>query len=224
MSDTPVLSIAQRREALLKELADAASPPPRLIAVSKRQPEDRIEEALAGGQRIFGENQVQEAQKRWAHRRGDYPDLELHLVGALQTNKSEDAVALFDVIHSLDRPKLARTLARAMEKLGRSPKLLIQVNTGEEPQKAGVIPDELDDLLAAARDEGLSISGLMCIPPAGEPAAPHFALLARLAHERCLSEISMGMSGDYALAARLGATMVRVGTAVFGPRPDAPVT
>ena len=144
---------------------------------------------------------------------------ELHLIGPLQTNKADEAVALFDVIETVDRPKLARALAKSIGKLGRTPRLLIQVNTGEEPQKAGVAPDELADLLALAREEcGLEISGLMCIPPAEEPAAPHFALLKRLAARHGLATVSMGMSGDFELAARLGATHVRVGTGFFGAR------
>ncbi|MEL6569310.1 MAG: YggS family pyridoxal phosphate-dependent enzyme [Pseudomonadota bacterium] len=224
MSDTAELTIAQRRDAICAELAEVASPPPTLIAVSKRQSDARIEEALAANIRAFGENQVQEAEARWAPRRSMYPDLELHLVGALQSNKAEAAVSLFDVIHSVDRPKLVTALAKAIVKTGRTPKLLVQVNTGEEPQKAGVVPAELPALLATASDAGLTISGLMCIPPADEPAAPHFALLAKLARSHGLADISMGMSGDYALAARLGATMVRVGTSVFGPRPDATLT
>lgn len=224
MPDNAEMTIAQRRAGILAELEGVASPPPILIAVSKRQPDARIEEALAAGQRVFGENQVQEAEARWAGRRAAFPDLELHLVGALQSNKADAAVALFDVIHSLDRPKLVTALARAMEKTGRTPKLLVQVNTGEEPQKSGVAPAALDALLEAASDAGLTVSGLMCIPPADEPAAPHFALLAKLARAHGLQEVSMGMSDDYALAARLGATMVRVGTSFFGPRPEALLT
>ena len=182
----------------------------------------RIEAALAAGQRVFGENRVQEAEARWTDRRAKYDDLELRLIGPLQTNKAVDAVTLFDVIETLDRPKLARALKAAMEKAGRRPRLLMQVNTGEEPQKAGVSPGDLEKLLEVSRDElGLEISGLMCIPPADEPAAPHFALLARLAARYGLSELSMGMSGDFELAAQLGATHVRVGTALFGARDSA---
>lgn len=210
--------IAKQRAAILAELSALADPPPLLIAVSKVQPDERIDAALAANHRVFGENRVQEAQARWAHRREQYDDLRLHLIGPLQSNKAGDAVALFDVIETVDRPKLCRVLAEEMEKAGRRPTLLIQVNTGEEPQKSGVAPDELDDLLACARENGLDIAGLMCIPPNEEPAAPHFALLARLARERCLAEISMGMSADYRLAAELGATQVRVGTAFFGER------
>ncbi|MEM0985708.1 MAG: YggS family pyridoxal phosphate-dependent enzyme [Pseudomonadota bacterium] len=190
-----------------------------LVAASKRQPDDRINAALAAGHRCFGENRVQEAQQRWSHRREIYPDLKLHLIGPLQTNKSEDAVALFDVIETLDRPKLARTLAAAMEKTGRDLPCLIQVNTGEEPQKSGVVPLELDALFSIATEEcGLTVSGLMCIPPADEPAAPHFALLGKLGAALGVPLLSMGMSADYVLAAQMGATHVRVGSGMFGAR------
>ncbi|MBI1399804.1 YggS family pyridoxal phosphate-dependent enzyme [Hyphomonas sp.] len=219
MTDTLELEISKRRDAILAELAAAAAPPPVLIAVSKTQPDAAIEAMLAAGQRVFGENRVQEAAAHWQDRRDAYPDLELHLIGPLQTNKSEDAVRLFDVIQTLDRPKLADTLAAAMAKTGRRPRLFIQVNTGEEPQKAGVTPAGLAALLDHARNKaGLEIDGLMCIPPVGEPAGPHFALLAKLAQAQGLSKLSMGMSGDYVLAARYGATHVRVGTALFGER------
>lgn len=190
-----------------------------LVAVSKMQSEPRIEEALASGQRVFGENRVQEAQARWQDRRDHYPDLELRMIGPLQTNKAEDAVALFDVIETLDREKLARAILKAMEKTGRSPRLYVQVNTGEEPQKAGIAPKDVPAFVAEMRalmPQG--IEGLMCIPPVEEPASLHFALLARLARETGLSHLSMGMSADYALAARLGATSVRVGSALFGER------
>ncbi|MCI4643290.1 MAG: YggS family pyridoxal phosphate-dependent enzyme [Hyphomonadaceae bacterium] len=219
MENMLIPEIAQRRDELLQRLASAADPTPVLVAVSKRQPEAKLQAALACGHRVFGENRVQEAQAHWLERRAAYPDLCLHLIGPLQTNKSDEAVALFDVIETVDRPKLARALGKSMAKLGRRPRLLIQVNTGEEPQKAGVAPDGLADLLALAVEEcGLTISGLMCIPPAEEPAAPHFALLKRLAVKHGLADVSMGMSGDYELAARLGATHVRVGTGFFGPR------
>lgn len=218
MTDTPELTISQRRAAILSELVAAATPPPVLIAVSKSQPEGAIAAMLATGQRVFGENRVQEAKAHWEGKRRDYPDLELHLIGPLQTNKTEDAVRLFDVIQTLDRPKLADALAAAIARVGRTPRLMIQVNTGEEPQKAGVAPDELEGLITYARTRGLAPEGLMCIPPADEPAGPHFALLAKLARAHGLSAVSMGMSGDYALAARYGATHVRVGTALFGAR------
>lgn len=192
---------------------------PELVAVSKTQPDELIEEALAAGVRVFGENRVQEAQERWAHRRASYPDLRLRLIGPLQSNKSEDAVALFDTIDSLDREKLCRTLADAIQKLGRSPELLVQVNTGEEPQKAGVIPSELDNFLTKICPEyGLAPKGLMCIPPAEEAPGPHFALLAKLAARYDLGELSMGMSSDYETAILFGATHVRVGSALFGER------
>ncbi|MFN3911757.1 YggS family pyridoxal phosphate-dependent enzyme [Hyphomonas sp.] len=219
MTDTPELEISKRRSAILAELEAAASPPPVLIAVSKTQPAEAIDAILAAGQRVFGENRVQEAAARWQDRRAALPDLELHLIGPLQSNKADDAVRLFDVIQTLDRPKLADALAAAMTKSGRRPRLLIQVNTGEEPQKAGVSPADLPALLDHAQTKtGLQIDGLMCIPPVGEPAGPHFALLAKLAAAHGLSQLSMGMSGDYALAARYGATHVRVGTALFGER------
>ncbi|MAI90674.1 YggS family pyridoxal phosphate-dependent enzyme [Ponticaulis sp.] len=192
---------------------------PELVAVSKRQPDERIEAALAAGVRIFGENRVQEAQERWATRREKYPDLKLRLIGPLQSNKSEDAVALFDTIDVLDRPKLARTLADAIQKLGKSPEILVQVNTGEEPQKAGVLPGELEAFLTeTCPDFGISPVGLMAIPPAEEPPGPHFALLAKLAARYDLKQLSMGMSGDFETAILYGATHVRVGSALFGER------
>ncbi|HAY06738.1 MAG TPA: YggS family pyridoxal phosphate-dependent enzyme [Hyphomonas sp.] len=218
MTDTPELTISQRRAAILGELAAAAAPPPVLVAVSKSQTDEAITELLAAGQRVFGENRVQEAMAHWEGKRSAFPDLELHLIGPLQTNKAEDAVRLFDVIQTLDRPKLADALAAANAKVGRAPRLMIQVNTGEEPQKAGVLPADLAALIAYARDKGLAPEGLMCIPPADEPAGPHFALLAKLARAQGLPSLSMGMSGDYTLAARFGATHVRVGTALFGAR------
>jgi PLP dependent protein len=218
MTDTDTLSIAKRREAVLAELSDAATPPPVLVAVTKTQPETAIADILATGQRVFGENRVQEAEARWAGRRGAYPDLELHLIGPLQTNKAEDAVRLFDVIETLDRPKLADALVKAMAKVGRALPVLIQVNTGEEPQKAGVAPSDVQELLQYARDKGLEVQGLMCIPPVDEPAGPHFALLADLAKSLGLNVLSMGMSSDYVTAARFGSTHVRVGSALFGAR------
>ncbi|MEM7766024.1 MAG: YggS family pyridoxal phosphate-dependent enzyme [Pseudomonadota bacterium] len=218
--DSPEVPLWERRNQCLDALAAAA--PERavtLVAASKRQPDDRIDAALAAGQRVFGENRVQEAQARWIHRRESRPDLRLHLIGPLQTNKVDDAVALFDVIETLDRPKLARALAVAMEKHGRRLVCFIQVNTGEEPQKAGVVPGDLGALHQFATGEcGLQVSGLMCIPPAGEPAAPHFALLAKLSGELGLAGLSMGMSGDFELAARMGATHVRIGSRFFGER------
>ena len=190
-----------------------------LTAVSKTQAPDAIDAILATGQRIFCENRVQEAQGRWAARRGALPSLELRLIGPLQTNKAEDAVALFDVIETLDREKLARALAQAGEKRGRSPRVLVQVNTGAEPQKAGVLPEAADALIETARRiHGLAVEGLMCIPPADQDAEPHFTLLRTMAERNGLSVLSMGMSGDYETAIRCGATHVRVGTALFGER------
>ncbi len=194
-----------------------------LTAVSKTQPDAAIDAALASGLRVFGENRVQEAQGRWTGRRASLqkrglPDLELRLIGPLQSNKAEDAVVLFDVIETLDRPKLIGALAAASQKIGRSPRLLVQINTGEEAQKAGVAPRDADALIAAARAEGLTVEGLMAIPPADEEPILHFALLARIAERNGLRVLSMGMSADYEAAIRLGATHVRVGSALFGER------
>jgi len=196
-----------------------------LTAVSKTQPPEAIDAALSAGQRIFGENRVQEATARWADRRGAHPDLQLRLIGPLQTNKAEDALRLFDVIETLDREKLARALADAGARLGVAPRVLVQVNTGQEPQKAGVAPAQADALIRTARDAcGLMVEGLMCIPPAEGDPGPHFALLAALAERNGLSVLSMGMSGDFEAAIRHGATHVRVGTALFGERirPETP--
>jgi pyridoxal phosphate enzyme (YggS family) len=191
-----------------------------LIAVGKAQPQARIEAALAAGHRVFGENYVQEARTRWPALRPSWPGVELHLIGALQSNKAADAVALFDVIQTLDRPKLAHAIAREIVRQGRHPRLLVQVNTGEEPQKAGVTPGQLDDFLQLCRHElGLPIEGLMAIPPEEEDVALHAALLAKLARRHGLRRLSIGMSADYEAAIRFGATDVRVGTAIFGPRP-----
>jgi pyridoxal phosphate enzyme (YggS family) len=190
-----------------------------LIAVSKKQPEDRIEEALAVGVRVFGENRVQEAQSRWSERRSTYSDLKLHLIGPLQTNKAEDAVVLFDVIESLDREKLAASLAKAMQKHNVSREFLIQVNTGEESQKAGIAPSEAVAFSHYCQNHyGLNITGMMCIPPVGEEPAMYFALLKMIATEAGLSKLSMGMSGDYETAITFGATHIRVGSSLFGER------
>ena len=198
---------------------DKTGPAPTLVAVSKRQPDDRIEAALAAGHRVFGENRVQEAQERWASRRRIYPELRLHLIGPLQTNKAADAVTLFDVIEVVDRPKLARSLSSEMARQGRHLPCYVQVNTGEEDQKSGIWPDEADDFIAFCRDEcGLDIAGLMCIPPVDEEPAMHFALLRTIAERNGLPGLSMGMSGDYEEAVRFGATSVRVGSAIFGSR------
>ena len=190
-----------------------------LIAVSKVQPLERVEAALRAGHRVFGENRVQEAKGKWPGFRARYPDVELHLIGPLQTNKVGDAVGLFDVIQSVDRPKLARELAKEMDKRGRRLPVYIQVNTGEEPQKAGILPAETDDFIALCRDTlDLEVAGLMCIPPIDEDPVLHFALLRETAKRNGLSGLSMGMSGDFEAAVELGATAVRVGTAIFGAR------
>lgn len=195
-----------------------------LTAVSKTQPPEAIDAALAAGQRVFGENRVQEAQGRWNDRRGGIPDLELRLIGPLQSNKAADAVALFDVIETLDRPKLADALAAAGARLGKPVRVLIQVNTGAEPQKAGVLPGDVVALIEYSRATGLIVEGLMCIPPADEAPGPHFALLRKIAHRHGLAVLSMGMSGDYETAIRFGATHVRVGSSLFGERkaPETP--
>jgi hypothetical protein len=189
-----------------------------LVAVSKTHPEEAVLEALEASQRVFGENRVQEAEAKYPALRARFPDLELHLIGPLQTNKAREAVALFDVIETLDRPKLARVLAQESERAGRRPACYVQVNTGEEPQKAGVAPEGADAFVAECRALGLDIVGLMCIPPESEPAAPHFALLRVIAERNGLTRLSMGMSGDFETAIRLGATHVRIGTAIFGAR------
>lgn len=186
-----------------------------LVAVSKQQPDEKIDAMLAAGQTVYGENRVQEAMGRWIPRR---EGVELRLIGPLQTNKVREAVALFDVIETVDREKLAQALAREMARSDTTVRLYVQVNTGEEPQKAGVAPAEVDSFVAFCRDLGLTVEGLMCIPPETEPAEPHFAMLADLAARNGLSKLSMGMSADYAAAVRLGATSVRVGSALFGAR------
>lgn len=190
-----------------------------LVAVSKLQPWEAVAPVLAAGQRVFGENRVQEAKGRWGEVRADHPDLELRLIGPLQTNKAREAVAFFDVIESLDRDKLAKSLADAAAAEGRCPRLYVQVNTGEEPQKAGVIPAEADAFLAEVRNTyGLTVEGLMCIPPVEDAPGPHFALLAAIARRNGIAKLSMGMSADFETAVRFGATSVRVGSALFGAR------
>ena len=189
-----------------------------LIAVSKVQPMDRVVAVLEEGHRVFGENKVQEAAAKWPDLKERFAGIELHLIGPLQTNKTRQAMGLFDAIHSVDRPKLARTIARIAKEEGHCPDLFVQVNTGEEPQKAGILPDELDDLLAECRDLDLPVIGLMCIPPVDEEPSLHFALLAKLAKRNGLSQLSMGMSGDFERAIAQGATHVRVGSAIFGER------
>lgn len=204
--------IARAAQACGRDPAEVA-----LVAVSKQQPWEAIEPVLAAGQKVFGENRVQEAMSRWG---GRAAGLSLHLIGPLQSNKAKEAVAFFDVVESLDREKLARALAEEVQKQGRRPRLYVQVNTGEEPQKAGIIPREADRFIAACRDAyGLEPEGLMCIPPQDEPPGPHFALLAKIAARNGLAKLSIGMSGDFETAIAFGATSVRVGSALFGARP-----
>jgi PLP dependent protein len=221
-SDDPAANLASIQAEIETALKEAGRKPGSvaLTAVSKFHDAERIIPVLKAGHRVFGENRVQEAQAKWPPLKADYPDIELRLIGPLQTNKAKEAVALFDVIESLDRPKLARILAEEMEKQGRRPRLYIQVNTGEEPQKAGLAPAEVPAFLEQCRAEyGLEVEGLMCIPPAEDDPAPHFALLAKMAKNLGLSGLSIGMSGDFLIAAQLGATHVRIGTAIFGARP-----
>ena len=193
-----------------------------LVAVSKTQSAERVTAALAAGQRVFGENRVQEAVAKWPALKQAWPQVELHLIGPLQTNKAREAVALFDVIETVDRPKLAQALAAEMTRSGRRPSCYVQVNTGEEPQKAGVLPAAADDFIRLCRaDMNLPVVGLMCIPPADEEPSLHFALLAEIGRRHGIDILSMGMSADYEIAIKLGATHVRVGTAIFGDRPPA---
>ncbi len=189
-----------------------------LIAVSKTQPASRILALISAGQRVFGENRVQEAEEKWPAIREAYPDVKLHLVGQLQSNKADAAVMLFDAIHSVDRESLVRALARAMQKQGRRPDCFLQVNIGDEPQKGGCPVPDLPQLMETARSAGLPVAGLMCLPPADTEPAPWFALLARLARRHDVTGLSMGMSGDFESAVMIGATHVRVGTALFGER------
>lgn len=211
-------NILARIEAARKA-ALAPAPSTTLVAISKTFGRERIEPAIAAGQRVFGENRVQEAYAKWPVLKDGRPDLSLHLVGPLQSNKAKEAVQLFDAIHSIDRPKIAGAVHREIETCGRAPVLFIQVNTGEEPQKAGVAPQDAAQFIDYCRDAlGLPVFGLMCIPPAQEAAAPHFALLSKIARENGLAGLSMGMSADFETAIRFGATHVRVGTAIFGDR------
>ena len=221
----PDADVAANLAAVTAEVQDAALTAGRdageitLIAVSKGHPVSRILPALAAGQATFGENRVQEASEKWRALRADWPSAVLHYIGALQTNKAGDAVAVADAIHAIDRPKLAAALAREMERQGKRPECFIQVNTGAEPQKAGILPDGLDALVAQCRDDlMLPLVGLMCLPPAAEDPAPHFTLLRALAARHGLDKLSMGMSADYRTAIALGATHVRIGTAIFGSR------
>jgi pyridoxal phosphate enzyme (YggS family) len=191
-----------------------------LVAVSKTFGAEQIEPVIAAGQRVFGENRVQEAKGKWPPLTAKHSGIELHLIGPLQSNKAKDAVALFDAIHSVDRPSLCEALAKEIAKQGRGPLLFVEINTGAEPQKAGVLPQDTDDFLKACRERyGLTISGLMCIPPLEEAPGPHFALTAKIAKRNALKLLSMGMSADFATAISLGATHVRVGSAIFGERP-----
>jgi PLP dependent protein len=213
--------VAKVRDQIVRACAEARRDPAsvRLVAVSKTFGADVIEPVIAAGQRVFGENRVQEAKAKWPALKQRHGDIELHLVGALQSNKAKEAVALFDAIHSLDRPSLAEALAKEIARQGRSPTLFVEVNTGGEPQKAGVLPEDTDAFVKACRERyGLAIAGLMCLPPAHEPPAPHFALTAKIARRNGLSLLSMGMSADFPLAIAFGATHVRVGTAIFGER------
>lgn len=194
----------------------------RLIAVSKVQPAERVEAVLAQGHRVFGENYVQEAAGKWPAWKARFPGVELHMIGPLQTNKAKLAVELFDAIHTVDRPSLAEKLARLAEARGSCPQLFVQVNTGAEPQKAGVLPDQTDDFIRAVRAMGLPVAGLMCIPPEDEDSTPHFAMLAGMAARNGLSGLSMGMSADFEAAIAHGATHVRVGSAIFGERSATP--
>ena len=223
---TEIQDIAANLAAVKGRIADAANSVGRdpgavsLVAVSKTKPVEVIQAAIAAGHRIFGENRVQEAADKWPALKAEHPDVRLHLVGPLQSNKVKRAVTFCDVIESVDREKLVRALAEDMSRAGRAIDCFVQVNTGEEPQKAGVLPVDVDDFLAKCRDVyGLPVTGLMCIPPIDEEPALHFALLAEMARRNGISGLSMGMTGDFETAIRFGATHVRVGTAIFGARP-----
>jgi len=221
---SPEATVASRLATIRQQIGEAATTAKRdpaavtLVAVAKTFPAEAVAEALAAGQRHFGENRVQEGMAKYPALRETHPDLVLHLIGPLQTNKVKQAVAHFDVIHTLDRDSLARELAKEFEKSGRRLPCFVQVNTGEEPQKAGCTPQEADAFIAACRALDLPVVGLMCIPPAEEEPAPHFALLNKIAKRNGLAQLSMGMSGDFETAVMLGATHVRVGSAIFGGR------
>ncbi len=208
----------RRRIAAAEQQAGRAPGSVTLIAVSKVQPDDRVVAVLEAGQRVFGENYVQEAQGKWPGWRDRWPGVQLHMIGPLQSNKAKQAVGLFDAIHTLDRMSLARKLAQAVEAQGHAPELFVQVNTGDEPQKAGILVDELPGFLAQVREMGLNPQGLMCIPPESEDPRPHFRLLRELAEGAGLAGLSMGMSADFEAAIAEGATHVRVGSAIFGAR------
>jgi pyridoxal phosphate enzyme (YggS family) len=224
--DTDIRNNLEAVKARIAAVAAAAGRRPEsvtLVAVAKSHPADVVRPALAAGHRVFGENRVQEAEAKWPALKAEYPDLRLHLVGGLQRNKVKRAVALFDAIETIDNEKLARAVAAEMARSGRRPQCFVQVNTGEEPQKGGVDPAEADAFIAACRDDvGLSIAGLMCVPPLEDAPAPHFALLREIAKRNGLEGLSMGMSGDFETAIRFGATHVRLGTAIFGERPVPP--
>lgn len=227
-TETDDNAIAARLNAVRERIGAAALSAGRdprsvaLVAVSKTHGIRAVRQALVAGQRIFGENRVQEAASKFPQLKAEFPDLTLHLIGPLQTNKLKDAVALFDVIETVDRPKLAEKLAEEMQRTGRRPRCYIQVNIGNEPQKAGVTPHDVSALLALSRDDyRLPVVGLMCIPPAGQDPAPYFTQMAALAKQHHLPILSQGMSGDYPAAIAAGATHVRVGTAIFGNRPPA---
>lgn len=216
MSTSPALNLVLARIARAVVAAGRSLDDVTLVAVSKQQPWDNIAPVLGAGQRTFGENRVQEAATRWSTNR---TGIELRLIGPLQSNKVRDAAGLFDVIETLDRESLAKALAVESQRQGRIPRLYVQINTGEEPQKAGVVPDQADDFIDLARSTyGLAVEGLMCIPPQEQPAGPHFALLAKIAARNGLSKLSMGMSEDFETAIKLGATSVRIGSAIFGAR------
>ncbi|MDH6269353.1 pyridoxal phosphate enzyme (YggS family) [Rhizobium sp. SG_E_25_P2] len=217
------MSTVDRYHEILARIAKAADEAgkaaPQLVAVTKTFSGEEVRPVIEAGHRVFGENRVQEAEAKWPALRAEFPDIELRLIGPLQSNKAEDAVALFDVIETVDREKIARALKTEMDKQGRSPRLYVQINTGLEPQKAGVAPDDAPAFLSLCRNDlGLAIEGLMCIPPADENPGPHFALLAKLARENGVDRVSMGMSGDFEIATAMGATSVRVGSAIFGSR------
>jgi pyridoxal phosphate enzyme (YggS family) len=215
---SPLASVRAQIAAACKEARrDPASVT--LVAVSKTFEAPAIVPVIGEGQRVFGENRVQETQGKWPALKAQHPDVELHLIGALQSNKAKEAVALFDAIHTVDRPSLCAALAKEIQKQGRHPTLFVEVNTGAEPQKAGVLPEAADEFLRACRDTyDLKISGVMCIPPADEAPAPHFALTRKIADRNGLKFVSMGMSADFDIAIRFGATHVRVGSAIFGAR------
>ena len=215
------LQVVRARIARSEQDAGRLAGSVQLVCVTKTKSADDILPALEAGEQVFGENRVQEAQKKWPDLRRRFPNIELHLIGPLQTNKVREAVAVFDVIETLDRPRLAEALAKELQTTDRRPELYIEVNTGREPQKAGILPEEADAFIAFCRETcALPVTGLMCIPPADEQASPHFALLSTIARRNGLAKLSMGMSADYELGIQLGATHVRVGSAIFGTRHD----